>query len=118
MTPKAMIVEDDDGMRLIYQHVLGSQGFEVLEAADGQQAMDLLEEHTPDLLFLDVRLPFISGLDILDYMRDGDRFHQTYIVVASSSHHPHGAITGRQVEFVLKPIRPAQIRDIASRVLA
>ncbi len=117
MAPIAVIVEDDDGLRLIYNHVLKGMGFDVYEAADGREAMTLLESTTPQIMFLDMRLPFINGNDILKYVRETSRFDDTRIVVASSNHQEGEHLNAHLVEFILKPIRPAQIREIAGEVL-
>lgn len=117
MLPVAMIVEDDEGLRMIYNHVLSKMGFDVIEVSDGQHAMEILQEVTPNILFLDVRLPFVNGIDILDFVRDTPRFDNTRVIVASSNTQPDTKISRPLVDFVLKPIHPTQIREFADSVL-
>lgn len=117
MLPLALIVEDDDGLRTIYKHILINMGFTIIEAEDGQTALDLLQVHTPHIVFLDVRLPLVGGMQILDVLRADARFSMTRVVIASSNHPPSDLPVDERVNFILKPIRPMQIRELAASVL-
>jgi CheY-like chemotaxis protein len=57
-----LVVEDDTGLRRLYRSALTLEGYTVMEAADGMQALRLLDESTPDLVILDLGLPLIGGL--------------------------------------------------------
>ncbi|MCU0514384.1 MAG: response regulator [Anaerolineae bacterium] len=114
-----MIIEDEPGLLLLYRKVLEKHGYEVLAATDGNQALRLLEEHTPQLIFLDVRLPVVDGLQVFKHIRSRERFNHTRVIINSS-----GSDYGRdldrshdQDEFLQKPIRAAQIAEIAARTM-
>jgi CheY-like chemotaxis protein len=113
----ALVVEDDPALRLIYRRLLNEANFEVLEAADGAQALTLLETNTPQLIFLDMLLPNVNGQMVLDYVNSIEHFAKTYIAVVSSNRRFEPLVYHLPMrEFILKPIRPAQIREIAQRV--
>lgn len=63
-----MVVDDEEDLRRIIARMLSAQG-EIVEAADGAEAVRLLRQRTPDLLLLDVTLPDVSGLDVLKEAR-------------------------------------------------
>lgn len=110
----ALIVEDDKGLRTIYRRVLESIDYEVIEAPDGRVAIEILEEHTPDVLFLDILLPLVNGIDVLEHIYNTPRLHTMHIVIVSSNKQfEKYADEMPSAEFVLKPIRPAQIRALA-----
>lgn len=110
----ALIVEDDKGLRTIYRRVLESIKYEVIEAPDGAVAIDILEEQTPTVLFLDILLPLVNGIDVLEYIYNTPRLHSMHIVIVSSNKQfEKYADEMPSAEFVLKPIRPAQIRALA-----
>ncbi|HPT49884.1 MAG TPA: EAL domain-containing protein [Accumulibacter sp.] len=67
--PKALIVDDDYVMRMLEQETLAQFGFEVVEAADGEQALALLDEAPPDLVLLDVEMPGIDGFQVCRRLR-------------------------------------------------
>lgn len=112
----ALIVEDDAGLRLIYRHVLEDIGYKVLEARDGAVAIDILEEQTPHIIFLDIRLPQVNGLDVLDHIATIEHLHGCKVVVASSASDTAEYAMGMRpnVTFIVKPIRPDQIRQLAA----
>lgn len=65
-----LLVEDNDFIRKMYLLKLGkAQDFEVLEAADGLSALQVLEQKKPDLMLLDIMMPNMSGLEVLEEMK-------------------------------------------------
>ena len=62
---KILIVEDDPAMIKILAATLAKEGYEVLQAKDGKEGLDLALSSQPDLMLLDLLLPTMSGLDIL-----------------------------------------------------
>lgn len=110
----AMIVEDDTGLRLIYRRVLESVNFSVLEAPDGLVALNLLETETPDIVFLDMLLPNVNGVTVLNHIINTPRLHTMHTVIVSSNKQFEKMLRpDLPISFVLKPIRPAQIRELA-----
>ncbi|KFB71173.1 MAG: Bacteriophytochrome cph2 [Candidatus Accumulibacter phosphatis] len=67
--PTALIVDDDYVMRMLERETLAQFGFDVLEAADGEQALDMLDDPPPDLLLLDVEMPGIDGFEVCRRLR-------------------------------------------------
>jgi CheY-like chemotaxis protein len=70
---KVLVVEDDDLVRTVVVDALEEAGFQVIEAATGEQAMARCKERTADALFTDITLPGrIDGWDIAEYCREAD----------------------------------------------
>ena len=67
--PKIMVVEDDQSLREIYSIRLTAEGFEVVSAGDGEEALAVAVKERPDLVISDVMMPKISGFDMLDILR-------------------------------------------------
>ena len=65
-----MIIEDDVLHMKLFNDVLENQGYKTLRAADGNLAMELARETQPDLIILDIRLPFSSGFDVIKQIRN------------------------------------------------
>ncbi|NIM47212.1 MAG: response regulator, partial [Candidatus Aenigmarchaeota archaeon] len=63
--PKIMLVEDDIALRDIYSARFQAEGYEVVVASDGEQALQLAAKEKPDLILLDIMMPKISGFDVL-----------------------------------------------------
>jgi two-component system, OmpR family, phosphate regulon response regulator PhoB len=59
-----LIVEDDVELRKLWRHVLAYEGFDVLEAGDGLDALTLVEQRPPDIVVLDLGLPMLGGISV------------------------------------------------------
>lgn len=66
---KIMIVEDDSALREIYSIRVAAEGYEIVSAGDGEEALAVAVREKPDLILSDVMMPKISGFDMLDILR-------------------------------------------------
>src|SRR5688572_13022943 len=72
--PLALVVEDDEPLRALLTDVLAGEGYSILQARDGEEAMQLLDEvilpaNVPCVMLLDMMLPDVSGVGVLDHLR-------------------------------------------------
>lgn len=67
---KVMVVEDDAALREIYSIRITAEGYEVVSAGDGEEALAVAVREKPDLIVADVMMPKISGFDMLDILRN------------------------------------------------
>ena len=72
--PLALVVEDDESVRELLTDVLAGEGYSILQAQDGEEAMQLLDElilpaNVPCVVLLDMMLPDVSGVGVLDHLR-------------------------------------------------
>ncbi len=65
MRKKILIVEDEEGLRLLYEEELKAEGYEILTAGNGREAIKQLEEGKPDLIILDIVMPVMDGIEAL-----------------------------------------------------
>jgi len=65
MSKKILLVEDDEGIRLLYQQELEEEGYEVLLAKNGKEAIECLQQERPDLIILDIVMPVMDGMEAL-----------------------------------------------------
>jgi CheY-like chemotaxis protein len=69
--PRVLLVDDEPHVRLYVRTVVASLGFEVIaEAGDGRQALELFEQHSPDLILLDLNMPIMDGVTTLKALRE------------------------------------------------
>ncbi len=69
MEGRVLIVDDDPGVRKVLQRILGGAGYEVEEATDAFQALDALDSSPPDSVLLDIKMPGMDGLGLMDNLR-------------------------------------------------
>lgn len=70
---KILIVEDNEKNRLLLRDILHHHGHEVLEAVNGREGLDMAQEHLPDLIFMDIQMPVMSGLTAGEALRSDAR---------------------------------------------
>jgi len=66
MKKRLLVVDDNRGIRLLLKELFWDEGYEVLEAADGQEALSLIASCDLSLVLLDIKMPGISGIQVLD----------------------------------------------------
>jgi CheY-like chemotaxis protein len=73
MNEKILVVEDEEGLRLFYEEELKSEGYEVITARNGKEAIRQVEEGSPDLIILDIVMPVMDGMEALSRILRKDR---------------------------------------------
>ncbi len=81
---KVMLVEDDNNLREIYEARLLAEGYEIVSAKDGEEALALAVKEKPDLIISDVMMPKISGFDMLDILRSTPETKSTKVVMMTA----------------------------------
>jgi DNA-binding LytR/AlgR family response regulator len=113
----ALIAEDEPMLRAQLKSRLAEAWPElvvVAEAENGEQALALVDAHRPDVAFLDIRMPLVSGLDVARAI--GDRCHVVF--VTAYDEYAVAAFDEGAVDYVLKPVTPERIAKVAARVKA
>lgn len=81
---KILLVEDDKSLQEIYGVRLGSEGYNVLIAGDGEEALNIALNEKPDLILSDVMMPKISGFDMLDILRSTPGIKDTKVIIMTA----------------------------------
>jgi CheY-like chemotaxis protein len=81
---KIMLVEDDNNLREIYEARLLAEGYEIVSAKDGEEALALAVKEKPDLIISDVMMPKISGFDMLDILRSTPETKDTRVIMMTA----------------------------------
>lgn len=81
---KIMLVEDDNNLREIYEARLLAEGYEIVSAHDGEEALAMAVKEKPDLIISDVMMPKISGFDMLDILRSTPEIKDTKVIMMTA----------------------------------
>jgi DNA-binding response OmpR family regulator len=81
---KILLVEDDDYLADVYKTRLEAEGFDVSWVPDGEQALDAAIKYQPDLVLLDIMMPKINGLHVLDSLRNTPQTAKVKIVMVTA----------------------------------
>lgn len=117
MTKKVLVVDDDESIRMFVAGVMEAEGWEAIEALNGQQALDKAETETPDLIVLDVNMPVMDGFTAFKLLRDSPFTDRIPIIMLTAINDEQGETYDRErmetefgVEgpegFVEKPVDP------------
>ncbi|MBL8153212.1 MAG: response regulator [Anaerolineae bacterium] len=118
MTPIVLIVDDDQQTLLLIEQVLKTSNVSVIRAEDGAQALEVLEEMTPDVMLLDMLMPHVGGADVLQYVSQTPRLDGMFVAIVSAHRQLARADeAARANAYLVKPIRPGDIREALSRAL-
>lgn len=105
--PRVLIADDDLSTRLIMKRVLERDGFKVIEAADGQQALDCFENSAPDIVLLDVKMPQLDGFSVCQRIRELETRKQTPVCMVTGlgdAESVDRAFDVGATDFISKPI--------------
>lgn len=119
MEKKAILVVDDEkNIRLTLSQSLEPLGIPVQTAGDGEEALQKLREGLFELVFLDLKMPGMDGMDVLRRIKEGWPTVRVIIITAYGT--IESAVEAMKlgaIDFVQKPFSPSEIREIAARVL-
>jgi two-component system, OmpR family, phosphate regulon response regulator PhoB len=112
-----LVVDDEPKLRNLLSRLLRMEGYEVLEAEDGQTALDLVAREKPDLVLLDVMLPARDGLDVLGDLR---RTSDIPVILVSALAEEADRVIGLKMgadDYVTKPFSAAELSARIESVL-
>jgi CheY-like chemotaxis protein len=89
MMPKVMVVDDAELSRLMLSRLLQREGYEVVGASNGLEALHSLERALPDLLLLDVMMPDLDGLQLLEILQDHPAWRRLPVIMLSALSDTH-----------------------------
>lgn len=114
--PLALILEDDPKLSELYETVLKQCQYETVAIESGREAQKSLETLAPALILLDIHLPYVSGMDLLEQIQADERFKQTTIIVMTADLYTAKELEGHVEHVLLKTHGITNLRNIATRV--
>ena len=112
-----LVVDDEPMLRNLLSRLLRMEGYDVIEAEDGQAALDLIDKRQPDLVLLDVMLPARDGLDVLGDLR---RTSEVPVILVSALGEEADRVLGLKMgadDYVVKPFSAAELSARIESVL-
>ena len=119
-TPTILVAEDEDALATLLQYNLEKEGYRVLVAGDGEEAMIVIDEAKPDLLLLDWMLPKISGIEVCRRLRQKQETRNLPILMLTARGEETDRIRGLDTgadDYVVKPFSMTELRARIRAVL-
>jgi two-component system, OmpR family, alkaline phosphatase synthesis response regulator PhoP len=106
---KVLIADDEPDILEIIQFNLQAEGYEVITAKNGNEAIDLAKKHQPNLIILDVMMPGKNGIEVCNILRSQPSFKETLIVFLSALSDETTELRGLETgadDYITKPVSP------------
>jgi two-component system phosphate regulon response regulator PhoB len=121
-TPTILVADDEEDLRELVAYRLSRSGYEVVEAVDGQEALELATQRTPDLMVLDVMMPRLDGYELTRRVREQDSLRSVPVILLTARSQETDVSRGFDVgadDYLKKPFNPdelvARVRAVLGR---
>jgi two-component system alkaline phosphatase synthesis response regulator PhoP len=117
---RVLVVDDEDDIRELCRVNLEFEGYEVIDAADGQAALQIARDESPDVIFLDLMMPKMDGWDVLRHLKEEDITAAIPVILLTAKTGETEQMRGWQegiLEYVSKPFNPLSLVEWANRAM-
>jgi len=115
--PRVLVTDDDDTIRAVVKLMLEREGYEVIEATNGREALQMMEQApAPDIIILDLMLPYVDGLQVIKKIRSHPEWKRVPVIMLSANASENEVVNLLKAganDYVTKPFNP---RELVARV--
>lgn len=118
MTAKILLIDDDTSLRRVLEYNLQEEGYQVITAVDGETGLALFAEHSPSLVITDLKMPGISGFQVLSTIKE--RSPATLVIVITAFGAIDTAIEAMKLgahDYITKPFNRDQLKLVVKKAL-
>lgn len=118
--PRILTVDDSAAMRQMVHVTLASAGYDVYQAKDGREALDIANANTFDLVITDVNMPEMDGLTLVRHLRGMATYRHTPLLVLTTESSTERKMQGREAGatgWIVKPFNPEKLLATVAKVL-
>ena len=112
--PTILAVDDSVSVRKMVEYALKARGYQVVTAADGQEALEVLERHPCHLVVLDINMPRLDGLSFLKRVRERPEWGDLPILMLTTEGQEadrDGALALGATDYMVKPFKPSELLE-------
>jgi len=120
MAKQILVCEDESNILTSISFIVKKEGFELLTAEDGEQALRLAREKKPDLMLLDVMMPKMTGYEVCQILKNNEETKDIYIVMLTAKGQEADEKEGMKAganEYIKKPFSPRQMTEKIHEIL-
>jgi DNA-binding response OmpR family regulator len=120
IAPKVLVCDNEEALRALVRGALELGDYEILEARDGDQSLELARKFEPDLVVLDMMMPGRSGLEVLAELRAEERFADTPVIMLTARAQAAdraAALEAGATRFLPKPFSPLELATTVEELL-
>lgn len=120
MSKTIVIADDEPHVLRSLEFILKKQGYSVVTAVNGEEALERVKETNPDLVFLDIQMPKMDGNSVLRHLRDDPNYQDLYIVMITAKGQEADRLNSLESganEYVTKPYSPRKLIGRVKEIL-
>ena len=107
--PTLLVIDDNEGLIELFRRYLTGESYRLIGAQDGTEGLRLAEEHSPDVIVLDVMMPQQDGWEVLQLLRNRRRTRDIPVLVCSVIDDPELAFSLGAAQFLAKPVKREEL---------
>ena len=117
-----LVVDDEPDILKVTSIRLKTLGYDVLTAVDGRQALDTIRSENPDLVLLDLVMPFMNGAEVCEQIKNDKVLKHVPVILFTAR--GSGVMTAERIkkvapdDYIVKPFEPEELRDKIEKILA
>ena len=119
---RILCIEDEPEMIDLIRLILGRKGFEVIGAAGGEDGINKVRQEKPDLVLLDLMMPFVDGWEVYQQMKSDDDTKDIPVIVVTAKAQSIDKVLGLHIakvdDYIAKPFSPKDLINSVERVLS
>jgi len=116
-----LIADDEHGQRVLLDMLLSTENYQITALSDGREVLTYLQTHTPDLVVLDIKMPYVDGLQICERMKRIQRLKNVPVVIVTGLRDEHTTEMLKWVKpdaVIYKPLSGKNFRETIRALLA
>ena len=118
MPQTVMLVDDDPQLRHVVSMFFELEGYNVVQAKDGREAISLLSEYVPDVILLDLMMPDVGGLEVCQHVRANKTLKEIPVVVFTAAEMKEDELTAAGADrFIAKPYSLEGLRRVVRTLI-
>lgn len=114
-----LLADDEEDIKTVISIYLESQGYRVLTAFDGLDALDKIQYEKPDLIFLDIMMPIMNGFEVCTKLKSDPTTRDIPVVMLSAASQRESVQRGLDlgaVDYIIKPFEPSAIDEVIKKI--
>ena len=116
---KVLVVDDEETMRMLITETLALEDYEILEATNGEAALEIIQSESPDIILLDLMMPKMDGYEVINNLKEKELLSESKIIILTAKGQQkekelalkHGAD-----DFLSKPFSPMGLLDLVNDI--
>lgn len=117
---KLLLAEDDELLASLLNYRLMKGGYDVCISSNGKEVKEYLNSHTPDIIVSDIMMPYFSGIELIDFVRNELKSNIPIIIISSAGNEENvlSAFELGANDFISKPVSPSELLVRVARELS